>query len=78
MIENIKKFPAIFTHTPERKHDPPDAPTYRVEVFGRILDGTMVVYRDSVAWVDLDIKGVEILPLEDFKRKYWNFKRGVK
>ncbi len=73
MIDNIKKFPAIFKYTPERKHDPPDAPTYMVEVFGFILDGTMVVCRESVSWINLDVKDVTMLPLEEFKRKFGHF-----
>ena len=70
MIESVKEFPAKAFYTPERPYDPPDAPTYSVEIFGYLMDGSMIVFRETVAWIGIEVRGVKMLPVAEFKKKF--------
>ena len=77
----FEKFPAKISYTPERKHDPPDAPTYFVEVFGYLQTGgdmeggvSLVVFRESFAWIGLDdVGGIKMLPIAEFKKRFGEY-----
>lgn len=69
----FESFPAKIVYTPERKHDPPDAPTYEVEVFG-YLDKQLVTFREITYWIDVEVGPIQFLPIYEFERKFAKFR----
>jgi len=74
----FEKFPAKLEFLPEGI----ERPTYQVEVFGYSFVGggwmsfgtPLIVFRETVFWVGVDIGNIHLLPVGEFEEKFKKYK----